>query len=566
MRAQTIDHVALLPLYLAAGAAVLGLFGGRFAKAATMIGLAASGAAAVWVGVGADRATFAVGEWHSYVADDAAMGAAALFVALAVLVAALSGRQTGEYWFLLAVSAAGGVALAGSRDLITLVVAVETLTLPLYVLVTKPGRAGAEAGVTFLIASVTSSATALMGAALLYAAGGTVHLGGLAAGLDGAHHGLVAAGIALLLGGLAFKLAAAPLHAWAPLVLERAPLPVATYLASASKLGGAVAIIWVVHFGLAGEAGAGIVLAVLSVASIAVGNLGALAQRRTVPLLAWSGVAHAGYVLAPLAVVMTAAGRAEAATAASAAFAYAVFFVLLEAGAFAALTAVRPGSGALLGAGPDERGTGRDGRASSTETRGSLADGERRTPEAALQSGGPQGSVLKARAGNVDSIAGELQTTEAVSEGSPEFGDAREASMRTVVRGTAADAGVHDSSEGGSIEELSGLWRSAPLPASVFLLAVIGLAGLPPALAGTFAKIAVLEVLASSAVWLAVVVAAGAVLGLAYYLPLARAVLLGRASATGKGRFAIGVAVVGLAIAAVSLAPQLVLEFTSFSR
>lgn len=471
MRAQTIDHVALLPLYLAAGAAALTLFTGRFAKALMMIGLAAAGAAAVWIGFGADRATFAVGEWHSYVADDAGMGAAALFAALAVLVAALSGRQAGEYWFLLAVSAAGGIALAGSRDLITLIVAVETLTLPLYVLVTKPGRPGAEAGVTFLIASVTSSATALMGAALLYAAAGTVHLGGLAAGLAGAHGGLTAAGAALLLGGLAFKLAAAPLHAWAPLVLERSPLPVATYLASASKLGGAVAIIWVVAFGLAAEASTGVVLAVLSVASIAVGNLAALVQRRTVSLLVWSGVAHAGYALAPLAVIMTAGGREAAGTAASAAFAYAVFFVLLEAGAFAALTAVRPRS------------------------------------------------------------------------------------------------------EGGFVRELSGLWRSAPLPASVFLLSVIGLAGLPPALAGTFAKIAVLEVLASSAVWLAVVVAAGAVLGLAYYLPLARTVLLGRspaadghASARAKGRFAVAVALIGLAVAAVSLAPQLVLEFTSISR
>jgi len=483
MRVQSIDHAALLPLYLAAATAVLALFAGRFAKAAMMIGLGAAGVAAVWVGVGSDRATFAVDGWYSYVADDAAMGAAALFAALTVLVAGISGRQAGEYWFLLAISASGGIALAGARDLVTLIVALETLTVPLYVLVTKPGRDGAEAGATFLIASITASATALMGAALLYSASGTVHLGALAEGLRGADTGLVAAGVALLLGGLAFKLAAAPLHAWAPMVLERAPLPVATYLASASKLGGALAVVWVVYFGFIPGAGitgdvlappggfgpapgaatsAGIVLAALSIASIAVGNLAALVQRRTVPLLAWSGIAHAGYVLAPLAVVMTAEGRAEAGAAASAALAYAVFFVLLEAGAFAALTAVR--------------------------------------------------------------------------------------------------------SEGGSISDLTGLFRSAPLPASVFLIAVIGLAGLPPALAGTFAKVAVLEVLASSAVWLAIIVAAGAVLGLAYYLPLARTLLVGRPAGLTKGRFAIAVAAIGLALIAVSLAPQLVLEFTSVSR
>lgn len=475
MQVQAIDHAALLPLYLAAGAAALALFAGRFAKACMMIGLSAAALAAVWVGGGEDRSTFAVGDWHSFAADDAAMGAAALFAGLSVLVAAISGRQPAEYWFLLAISAAGGIALAGSRDLIMLIVALETLTVPLYVLVTKPGRAGAEAGVTFLIASIASSATALMGAAFLYAAAGTVHLEGLAAGLAGADPGLVAAGAALLLGGLAFKLAAAPLHAWAPLVLERAPLPIATYLASASKLGGAVAIVWVVHFGLGAGAGTstGIVVAALSVASIVIGNLGALVQRRTVPLLAWSGIAHAGYALAPLAVVATAAGREDATAAASAALAYAVFFVLLEAGAFAALTAVKD--------------------------------------------------------------------------------------------------------EGGSIAQLAGLWRSAPLPASLFLFSVIGLAGLPPALAGTFAKVVVLEVLAGSALWLAVIVVAGAVLGLAYYLPLAWTVLLGRGPARtlgrgpakgagGKGRFAIALALIGLTLLVVTLAPQLVLDFTSVSQ
>jgi NADH-quinone oxidoreductase subunit N len=471
MQAQVIDHAALLPLYLASTAALLALFAGRAAKAAMMIGLAAAGAAAVWIAAGPDRATFAVGQWHSYVADDAGMGAAALFAALTVLVAAVSGRQAGEYWFLLAVSAAGGIALAGARDLITLIVALETLTLPLYVLVTWPvakadpgRREGSEAGVTFLIASITSSATALMGAALLYAASGTVHLDGLAGALSGAHAGLVAAGVALLLGGIAFKLAAAPLHAWAPLVLERAPLPIATYLASASKLGGAIAIVWVVHYGLSASAGlsAGIVLAALSVASIVIGNLGALVQQRTVPLLAWSGIAHAGYVLAPLAVIATATGRGDANAAASAALAYAVFFVLLEAGAFAAVTAVRD--------------------------------------------------------------------------------------------------------EGGRIADLFGLWRTAPLPAAVLLFSVIGLAGLPPALAGTFAKVAILEVLASSAVWLAVVVAAGAVLGLAYYLPLARTLLVGRGPPPAKGRFVVALALIGLALAVVSIAPQVVLEFTSVSR
>jgi NADH-quinone oxidoreductase subunit N len=549
MRVQAIDHAALLPLYLAAATAALALFAGRFAKAAMMTGLTAAGAAAVWVGAGPDRATFAVGDWHSYVADDPAMGAAALFAALAVLVAAVSGRQAGEYWFLLSASASGGIALAGARDLVTLIVALETLTVPLYVLVARPGRAGAEAGTTFLIASVTSSATALMGAALLYAATGAVHLAGLAEGLGAADPKLAAAGAALLLGGLAFKLAAAPLHAWAPLVLERAPLPVATYLASASKLGGAIAIVWVVAFGLADGAGAsaGAVLAVLSVASIAVGNLAALAQRRTVPLLAWSGVAHAGYALAPLAVIGTADGRADAGAAASAALAYAVLFVLLEAGAFTALTAVRPGTGDRFAPQDDDAArAGSAGLAGSGSGAGTAAvpaeDG--RSP-GAVPIGDPRDPVSP-RA---------VASNGALSAAAPIGGRRGPAPS-----GGGADPGV---GEGGRVADLAGLWRAAPLPAALFLFSVVGLAGLPPALAGTFAKVAVLEVLASSAVWLAVVVAAGAVLGLAYYLPLARTLLLGRPATAVKGRFAVAAAAIGLALLAVSLAPQLVLAFTS---
>jgi NADH-quinone oxidoreductase subunit N len=134
------------------------------------------------------------------------------------------------------------------------------------------------------------------------------------------------------------------------------------------------------------------------------------------------------------------------------------------------------------------------------------------------------------------------------------------------LKASAGNIPVQESGEGGAIAELSGLWRSAPLPASLFLFSVIGLAGLPPALAGTFAKVAILEVLASSALWLAVIVAAGAVLGLAYYLPLARTVLLGRGPSTAKGRFAIALAAVGLALLAVTLAPQVVLDFTAVSR
>ncbi|THV32274.1 hypothetical protein E9998_00605 [Glycomyces paridis] len=284
---------------------------------------------------------------------------------------------------------------------------------------------------------------------------------------------------------------------------------------------------------------------------------------------------------------MTAAGRTDATAAASAAFAYAVFFVLLEAGAFTALTAVRPG---------DADAGGDDGtlRMQSGQATGAVRPGVTEVhsasdaaplkagmPDAEASGTGADVSIRTSGFADTDYREGPSRAVVEVSAASAAERRTSRAPLesggppRSDLSRTATGGGVHVPRDGGTIQvpgeggriaELSGLRKSAPLPASVLVLAVVGLAGLPPALAGTFAKVAVLEVLASSAVWLAVVVAAGAVVGLAYYLPLARTVLLGRAAATGKGRFALEVTLVGLALAAVSLAPRLVLEFTTFTQ
>src|SRR4029450_4518787 len=153
----------------------------------------------------------------------------------------------GEYCFLLACSVPGGVLLRGANDLITLIVSLETLTLPLYVLVgLRRSLVSADAAVTFLVVSVVSTAVSLLGAGLLYASTGAVHFGQMrAAVVDPAVRPLSVVGCVLLLGGLAFKVAAVPLHAWAPATYDGAPLPVAAYLSTASKLGGVVALAYV---------------------------------------------------------------------------------------------------------------------------------------------------------------------------------------------------------------------------------------------------------------------------------------------------------------------------------
>ncbi|MDG4763638.1 proton-conducting transporter membrane subunit [Solwaraspora sp. WMMD406] len=461
LTAQPVDHLALLPAYLAAVTAVAVLLADLFvARWAVTVAVGVTGAVGV-AGVALyamgqpERRTFcgslsgvddSLGFACSYVADSRAALVAVLFAALTAGVLALSVPTlrtgtvpAGEYCFLLACSMIGGVVLGAAGDLITLIVAVETLTLPLYILVglQRQRVAAAEAAVTFFVVSVASTAVALLGAALLYGAYGAVHLD-LLAGVSGlaesATHAvggsvdgqarLARVGVVLLLVGLAFKVAAVPLHAWAPKTYDGAPVPVAAYLSTASKLGGVVAIVAVVTEGLYPQlAASGPVLAVLAVATMTVGNLVALRQRRMVRLLAWSSIAQAGYILVPLAAAAGLAGRGveERAVAVAAVFAYAVFFVVLELAAFAAVVALRP---------------------------------------------------------------------------------------------AAAD--------GGTIAGYAGVARRRPWVGAALVFALIGLAGLPPGLAGLFAKVAVVRsLLVGGAGWLALVVALNAVVGLAYYLRVA---------------------------------------------
>ncbi|MGC5319828.1 NADH-quinone oxidoreductase subunit N [Micromonospora arida] len=487
---QSVDSVALLPAYLAAGTAVLVLITDLLvARPRATIAVAALGAlgtavGSALVGAGAERRTFCVGADCSWIFGGRAALVAVVVALITVAVLGLSvpalraGRSpVGEYAFLLACSMTGGVVLGAAGDLITLIVALETLTLPLYVLVglRRGSLASAEAAVTFFVVSVVATTLTLLGAALLYAVTGGLHLDRLGALLAEQPElrdlPLTTAAVAVLLVGLAFKVAAVPFHAWAPATYDGAPLPVAAYLSTASKLGGLVALLAVVQRALPADQ-AGPVLALLAVLTMTVGNLVALRQRRTVRLLAWSSVAQAGYILAPLGALALAAGRTDEARSAAyaAAMAYAVFFVVLELAAFAGVTALRP-------AGAD----------------------------------------------------------------------------------------------GGTLDDLRGAARRHPWRAAAFGLALVGLAGLPPGLAGLFAKVTVVRALLDGgAAWLALVVALNAVIGLAYYLrvtaalwaptPLAAPNVGGAAAVPVVGVVGVVLAVVTVATVVLGVAPQLVLD------
>jgi NADH-quinone oxidoreductase subunit N len=431
---QRIDHVALLPGYLAAATAVLVLVADlAFARRAVTVLTGVAGAVAVGVSAIAvvagsprlsdidtrSRFTFcngagvpaggAVPEDCSWESRPTAALVAVLIAVLTIAVLALSApllragaAPAGEFCFLLACAMTGGVVVAYAGDLVTLLVGLETLTLPLYVLVglrRPPSVAGAQGAVTFFLVSVVSTAVSLLGAALLYASTGTLFLRPLRFGAEALPQLYLAGGVLLTM-GIAFKVAAVPLHAWAPATYDGAPLPVAAYLSTASKLGGVAALVAVADRVEPSRW----TLLVLGVLTMTVGNLVALRQTRMIRLLAFSSVAQAGYIIvAPYQASM---------------LAYATFFVLLEIVAFAAVVALRP-------AGAD----------------------------------------------------------------------------------------------GGTIEEYRGAARRHPWIGAAMVVALTGLAGLPPGLAGLFAKVTVVRYLIDGdLVVVAVVVAVNAVIALAYYV------------------------------------------------
>ena len=197
------------------------------------------------------------------------------------------------------------VVMASSRDLIRIFVALELLSIPAYMLAAwrKGDVKSNEAGMKYYLMGVFASAMLLYGMSLIYGVGGSTRLSQIAQTI---HHmpdsGVPVVTLALLftIFGFAFKVSAVPFHVWAPDTYEGAPTPVTAFLAVASKTAGFVALIQVVYFCFAVRPDIiQPIFFVLSVASMTVGNLIALRQTNVVRMLAYSGIAQAGFMLAP---------------------------------------------------------------------------------------------------------------------------------------------------------------------------------------------------------------------------------------------------------------------------
>jgi NADH-quinone oxidoreductase subunit N len=242
----------------------------------------------------------------------------------------------GEFYATILFSTVGAMTIALASDLITVFVGLELMTIPVYVLagMARKDRYSNEASLKYFLLGAFSSALLLYGFAWLYGISGTTGFAGVATALakTGLTSGATMVALALVTVGLAFKAAVVPFHQWTPDAYDGAPTPATAFMSVAPKAAAFAAILRIMIGGL-GPLGIdwGAVFAVLAALTMTGGNIVALAQPNVKRMLAYSSIAHTGYILAGVAAY-------QAGTSASAAVLFYVFaYGIMNLGAFACL-------------------------------------------------------------------------------------------------------------------------------------------------------------------------------------------------------------------------------------
>ena len=306
--------------------------------------------------VGSPRSAFD----GSFVIDDFALLFKVLFLVLGALVLLLSLRymregryHQGEYYMLLLTAFLGCTMMPSARNLLVLFLALELVSAPGFLMAAfrKGDPRSNEAGLKFFLIGVLSTAVMLYGMSLVYGLAGTLDLRAIGAAfavpLEGGRQALALAAILFIVAGFAFKVSAVPFQFWAPDTYEGAPVPVAAFLATASKAAGFAGLLQVMFVAFpAQHAFWAPVFAAFSIATMTIGNLVALQQRQVVRLLAYSGIGQAGYILLPFA--LASGDLALDGAAFSAAVTYILIYSVMTVGAFAVVTALAGESKGLL--------------------------------------------------------------------------------------------------------------------------------------------------------------------------------------------------------------------------
>ena len=260
-------------------------------------------------------------------------------------------RRQGEYYLMILLATLGMMLMASGNELIIIFLGLELMSLSLYVLAGyfRRDQASSEAGMKYLLLGAFASGFFLYGIALIYGGAGTTSVPEIAAALTtGDPSTLLIAGMFLLVVGFGFKVALVPFHQWAPDVYEGAPTAIAAFISAGPKAAGFAAFlrIFIPVLQNLQESNTALgeqwilVLTVLAVLTMTIGNVVAIAQRNIKRMLAYSSIAHAGYVLVALA-----AGNEDGV---SSAMLYLLVYCIMNIGAFGAVILARTEDGESL--------------------------------------------------------------------------------------------------------------------------------------------------------------------------------------------------------------------------
>ena len=335
--------LALLPELVATGFLILVLMVGVFAERnmGLVAGLAALGSLAVF---GSAAGLLATGFSGSFFGGGFVVDGFALYFKLivagsaffAVLAAARWSGYTGdagEYLTLILSVVLGSILLVSMRDLFGLFLTIELATIPSYAMVAfdRSRRESAEGGMKYLITGVIASSVLLYGIVLIYGVSGSAALADVAEAFGSGLSPVAVIGLVLLLSGFAFKVSAAPFHFWTPDAYQGAPTSAAAFLSVAPKAAFFAVLLRVLLEGMPEAAPTWTaVMAFLSILTMFVGNLFALRQRNVRRMLAYSSVAHSGYILAAFSALQ---GQAIP-TAIEAVLIYSAAYAVMNLGAF----------------------------------------------------------------------------------------------------------------------------------------------------------------------------------------------------------------------------------------
>jgi NADH-quinone oxidoreductase subunit N len=262
---------------------------------------------------------------------------AAITVLMSMRYLAIEGASPGEYYFLILCATLGMMIMASGIDLISLFIGLETMAVSFYILAgfIKPNQRSNEAAVKYFLLGAFSLGILLYGMSLMYGLSGTTNLRVMAAAFETLQQDkrLVLA-VILVVAGVGFKIAAVPFHMWAPDVYEGAPTPITAFLSVGSKAASFAMLIRIFVEGLpAMSADWRLLFWVLSVATMTVGNFAAVTQTNVKRMLAYSSIAHAGYVLMGIV-----AGTSRGITAT---LVYLMIYAFMQLGAFTVVVLLR---------------------------------------------------------------------------------------------------------------------------------------------------------------------------------------------------------------------------------